>query len=88
MNGCTLPLEPLPGQLTLGQPWANLVPDLLMISIHPIPFLLIQKRNINQLPIHRYHRNMLKSIIRTISKLIRCINLLDDNDILNPNTKS
>ena len=83
----TFPMKPLPSQSILLHPRTNLLPNFLMIIINPFPLLLIQQLYINQPSIHRHHRNMFKSIIRTISKLIRRIYFLDNNHILNTNTK-
>src|SRR5947207_1075322 len=80
-------MEPLPSQAILLNPRTNLVPNLFMIVINPFPFLLLQQFDINQPTIHRDHGNMFKSIVWTISKLIRGLYFLDNNHILNTNTK-
>ena len=83
----TLSFKPFPSQPTLLHSRTDFVPNLLMIRIHPSHFLVIQQFDINQPLIHRHHRHPFKSIIRSVTKLIRRIHFLYNNHILNTNTE-
>ena len=83
----SLPFQPFHRPLIPFKKPLNLLPNLPVIPINPLPLLPTQQTHINQLPTQRHHGHMLEPQIRFIPKPMLRLHLAHHDDVLDPDAK-
>ncbi len=87
LDGLSVTLEEGKRQLVISNKALCLFQSLLVLGINPVLFLLGKQGQVHHVTAVRDHGDVFKSVVGCAAKVVLRLDLLDDNDVLDTNTK-